>query len=60
MQLKQMGGGVQLPDRLKSPDDIAPLFACIMAFSGLTKQAEAPQKKIYESVYARGAEVIFI
>ena len=60
MQLKQMGGGVQLPDRLKSPDDIAPLFACIMAFSGLTKQAEAPQKKIYESVYARGAEVIFV
>ena len=60
MQLKQMGGGVQLPDRLKSPDDIAPLFACIMAFSGLTKQAEAPQKKLYESVYARGAEVIFV
>ncbi|MBQ6721537.1 MAG: hypothetical protein IJQ88_05155 [Clostridia bacterium] len=60
MQLKQMGGGVQLPDRLKSPDDIAPLFACIMAFSGLTKQAEAPQKKIYESVYAKGAEVVFV
>ena len=59
MQLKQMGGGVKLPDRLKSPDDIAPLFACIMAFSGLTKSSDG-QKKIYDSVYARGAEVVFV
>ena len=60
MQLRTMSSGMNLPDRTKSPDDIAPLFACIMAFSGLTKPAEAPQKKLYESVYARGAEVIFV
>ena len=60
MQLRTMSSGMNLPDRTKSPDDIAPLFACIMAFSGLTKPAEAPQKKFYESVYASGAEVVFV
>lgn len=59
MQLKQMGGGIQLPDRLKSPDDIAPLFACIMAFAAATKPEQAG-KKIYESSYASGAELMFI
>ena len=59
MQLKQMGGGVSLPDRVKSPDDIAPLFACIMAFSAASKPNGA-EKKIYESAYANGASLIFI
>ena len=39
MQLKQMGGGVKLPDRIKSPDDIAPLFACAMAFAAASRPA---------------------
>ena len=59
MQLRQMGGGVELPDRVKSPDDIAPLFACIMAFAAATKPAQAG-KKIYESAYSEGAELVFI
>jgi len=59
MQLKQMGGGVSLPDRVKSPDDIAPLFACIMAFSAASKPNGA-EKKIYESAYANGASLTFI
>lgn len=52
MQVRQMGGGVALPDRRKSPDDIAPLFACIMAFTAATK-IEKESTKIYESAYAR-------
>lgn len=52
MQVRQMGGGVALPDRRKSPDDIAPLFACIMAFTAATK-IEKESNKIYESAYAR-------
>ena len=58
MQLKQMGGGVQLPDRIKSPDDIAPLFACIMAFTAASKPAGGG--RIYESAYAGGASLTFI
>lgn len=60
MQLKQMGGGVQLPDRLKSPDDIAPLFACVMAFSAASKAELTSEKKIYESAYENGSSLVFI
>ena len=59
MQLKQMGGGVKLPDRIKSPDDIAPLFSCIIAYTAATKPAGA-DKKIYESAYESGSSLIFI
>ena len=59
MQLKQMGGGVALPDRTKSPDDIAPLFACIMAYTAATRPNQNG-KKIYESAYSAGAELSFI
>lgn len=58
MQLRQMGGGVKLPDRIKSPDDIAPLFACIMAFTAATKTTT--EKKIYESAYESGSTLTFI
>lgn len=60
MQLRQMGGGIELPDRIKSPDDIAPLFACIMAFAAATKPEQASGKKIYDSVYSEGASLVFI
>ena len=60
MQLRQMGGGIELPDRIKSPDDIAPLFACIMAFAAATKPEQASGKKIYESAYSEGASLVFI
>lgn len=58
MQLKQMGGGVKLPDRVKSPDDIAPLFACIMAFSAASKPKTTG--KVYESAYESGSSLTFI
>lgn len=58
MQVKQMGGGINLPDRIKSPDDIAPLFACIMAFSAASKATT--EKKIYKSSYASGQNLVFI
>lgn len=59
MQLRQMGGGVELPDRVKSPDDIAPLFACIMAFSAATMPLKA-ERKTYESAYSSGASIVFV
>ena len=59
MQLRNIGGGIELPDRTKSPDDIAPLFACFMAFSAATK-IQKEEKKIYASAYAAGAQVVFV
>ena len=59
MQLRNIGGGIELPDRSKSPDDIAPLFACFAAFAAATK-IQKDEKKIYASAYAQGAAVTFI
>lgn len=59
MQTKQLGGGAEVPDRVKSPDDIAPLFACIMAFSAATMVSKK-DTKIYESAYANGASLLFV
>ena len=59
MQLRNIGGGIELPDRTKSPDDIAPLFACFVAFAAATK-IEKENTKIYASAYANGAEFCFI
>ena len=59
MQLRNIGGGLELPDRAKSPDDIAPLFACFCAFAAATK-IQKEEKKIYASAYAQGAAVTFI
>lgn len=60
MQLRNLGGGIELPDRTKSPDDISPLYACIMAFTAATK-IEKDNTKIYESAYAReGYGLIFV
>jgi phage terminase large subunit-like protein len=59
MQLRNIGGGIELPDRAKSPDDIAPLFACFAAFAAATK-IQKDEKKIYASAYASGAQVCFV
>ena len=59
MQTRQLGGGAEVPDRKKSPDDIAPLFACIMAFSAATMVAK-DKEKVYESAYANGAALMFV
>lgn len=59
MQMRNIGGGIELPDRSKSPDDIAPLFACFVAFAAATK-IEKENTKIYASAYANGAEFCFI
>lgn len=58
-QLRNLGGGIMLPDRVKSPDDISPLMACAMAYAGATQIAKN-EKKIYESTYASGAGLVFI
>ena len=59
MQTRQLGGGAEVPDRMKSPDDIAPLFACVMAFTAATMVSKE-KSKIYQSAYASGADVIFV
>lgn len=58
-QLRNLGGGIMLPDRVKSPDDISPLMAVAMAYSGATMIAKK-EKKIYESAYASGSGLMFI
>ena len=58
-QLRNLGGGIMLPDRVKSPDDISPLMACAMAYAGATAISKK-ERKIYESAYASGAGLTFI
>lgn len=57
MQLRQLGGGVELPDRVKSPDDASPMIACFVAFSAATQMKK--EKKLYESAYASGGTLMF-
>lgn len=59
MQLRNLGGGVELPDRVKSPDDASPMIACFVAFSAMTQTARKQEKKIYESAYASGGTLMF-
>ena len=58
-QLRNLGGGVMLPDRIKSPDDISPLMACAMAYAGAT-MINKKEKKIYTSAYASGGGLTFV
>ena len=58
MQLRSLGGGVELPDRIKSPDDPSPMIACFVAFAAAT-QTKRQEKKIYESSYAQGGTLMF-
>lgn len=58
-QLRNLGGGIMLPDRVKSPDDISPLMAVAMAYAGAT-QVTKKEKKIYASSYASGGSLLFI
>lgn len=58
-QLRNLGGGIMLPDRNKSPDDISPLMACAMAYAAATTIVKK-ERKIYESAYAQGAGVMFV
>lgn len=58
-QLRNLGGGIMLPDRTKSPDDISPLMAVAMAYAGATMITKK-EKKIYESAYASGGGLTFI
>lgn len=58
-QLRNLGGGMQVPDRMKSPDDPAPLIACYVAFTAATI-VEPTQHKIYQSSYAQGAGLVMV
>ena len=58
-QLRNLGGGIMLPDRVKSPDDISPLMAVAMAYAGAT-MVNKKEKKIYESAYASGGGLLFV
>ena len=58
-QMRNLGGGTEVPDRVKSPDDPAPLIACYVAFAALTV-VETGKTKVYESAYASGAGLTLI
>lgn len=58
-QLRNLGGGIMLPDRLKSPDDISSLMAAAMAYAGAT-MINKKEKKVYESAYASGGGLMFV
>ena len=58
-QTRNLGGGVEVPDRVKSPDDPAPLIACYVAFAAAT-MIDNTSKKIYKSAYAEGAGLVFV
>ena len=60
MQLRQLGGGVELPDRVKSPDDPSPMIACFVAFTAATQIQKQQEKKVYESTYAQGNALVFV
>ena len=60
MQLRNLGGGVELPDRVKSPDEISSIYACFMAFAAATRIEDNKQPKVYESAYATGSPVVFV
>ena len=60
-QLRNLGGGVQLPDRNKSPDDISPLMAVAMSYAGATQIVnKTSESKVYQSAYAGGSSLLFI
>lgn len=58
-QMRNLGGGIMLPDRVKSPDDISPLMSCAMSFAGAT-MINKKEKKIYVSAYASGSGLTFV
>lgn len=58
-QMRNLGGGIMLPDRLKSPDDISPLMAAAMSYAGAT-MINKKERKIYASTYASGSGLTFI
>lgn len=59
-QLRNLGGGAQVIDRQKSPDDVAPLMACIMAFTAATAAPVEKKEKIYESAYNDGHTLVMV
>lgn len=59
MQLRNMGAGMMLPDRVKSPDECSPLIACYVAMAAAS-QIKKEDKKIYASAYASGASLMFV
>ena len=58
-QTRNLGGGAEVPDRAKSPDDPAPLIACYVAYAALTV-VETGKVKVYQSAYAQGAGLALI
>lgn len=58
-QVRSLGGGAQVIDRQKSPDDVAPLMACVAAFTAATKPPDE-KNKIYPSAYSADHTVVFV
>lgn len=59
-QTKNLGGGAVVIDRIKSPDDVAPLMAVIVAFTAATAPHIDGKKKIYKSTYKNGHSFVMV
>ena len=59
-QTKNLGGGALVIDRTKSPDDVAPLMAVVVAFTAATAPAPEVKKKVYQSAYTEGHTFVMV
>lgn len=59
-QIRNLGGGAQVIDRQKSPDDVAPLMACVVAFTAATAVPDEKKEKIYQSAYSDGHTLVMV
>lgn len=59
-QIRNLGGGAQVIDRQKSPDDVAPLMACVVAFTAATARPPEKEKKVYQSAYNDGHALVMV
>lgn len=59
-QIKSLGGGATVIDRVKSPDDAAPLQACVVAYTAATMPKNT-QSKTFQSAYMQsGHDLVFV
>lgn len=59
-QIRNLGGGATVIDRQKSPDDVAPLMACVVAFTAATARPPEKEKKVYQSAYNDGHALVMV
>ena len=59
-QIKNLGGGAVVIDRMKSPDDVAPLMAVVVAFTAATAPHIDAKRKVHKSSYKDGHTFVMV